>query len=107
LSVLFDFRVGISWVQRKLELSLSLTIDWLKFEKNKNSMLVGANGAAIFGIVTLTGGESSLNLMYLRKDRAFTTHNTSAHVFLGEMCRLPLPMRYNFFGFRMINWAEA
>jgi hypothetical protein len=41
LSVLFDFRVGISWVQRKLELSLSLTIDWLKFEKNKNSMLVG------------------------------------------------------------------
>lgn len=52
-------------MQKKLELSLSLTIGWLNFAENKNAMLIAANGAAIFGIFTLLGGSSTLNTMYV------------------------------------------
>lgn len=51
-------------MQKKLELSLSLTIDWLNFAENKNAMLIAANGAAIFGIFTLLGSATASNLMY-------------------------------------------
>ena len=46
-------------MQKKLELSLSLTIGWLNFAENKNAMLIAANGAAIFGVFTLFGGGST------------------------------------------------
>ena len=52
-------------MQKKLELSLSLTIGWLNFAENKNAMLIAANGAAIFGIFTLLGGASASNSMYI------------------------------------------
>jgi len=51
-------------MQKKLELSLSLTIDWLNFAENKNAMLIAANGAAIFGIFSLLGDNSTPNSMY-------------------------------------------
>lgn len=46
-------------MQKKLELSLSLTIGWLNFAENKNAMLIAANGAAIFAIFTLLGDSST------------------------------------------------
>jgi len=52
-------------MQKKLELSLSLTIGWLNFAENKNAMLIAANGAAIFAILTLLGSSSTSNLMYV------------------------------------------
>ena len=52
-------------MQKKLELSLSLTIGWLNFAENKNAMLIAANGAAIFGIFTLIKGISTLDSMYV------------------------------------------
>lgn len=52
-------------MHKKLELSLSLTIDWLRFAENKNATLIAANGAAIFGVLTLFGSGSTLNTMYL------------------------------------------
>ena len=54
-------------MQKKLELSLSLVIDWLKFAEGKNASLVAANGAAIFGIISLIGSTTATNeilLMY-------------------------------------------
>ncbi len=52
-------------MQKKLELSLSLTIDWLHFAESKNAMLIAANGAAIFGIISLLGNASASNQMYV------------------------------------------
>jgi len=52
-------------MQNKLELSLSLTIDWLKFAENKNATLIAANGAAIFGILSLFGSSATSNTLYL------------------------------------------
>jgi len=40
-------------MQKKLELSLSLVIGWLKFAEGKNASLIAANGAAVFGILSL------------------------------------------------------
>jgi len=52
-------------MQKKLELSLSLTISWLNFAENKNAMLFAANGAAIFGVFTLIGGISTPDSIYV------------------------------------------
>jgi len=52
-------------MQKKLELSLSLTIGWLNFAENKNAMLIAANGAAIFGIFTLLKSDPTLDLIYV------------------------------------------
>jgi len=52
-------------MQNKLELSLSLTIGWLNFAENKNAMLIAANGAAIFGILTLLRSDFVSNQVFL------------------------------------------
>lgn len=51
-------------MQNKLELSLSLTIDWLKFAEGKNATLIAANGAAIFGIITTLNSDFISNAIY-------------------------------------------
>lgn len=52
-------------MQKKLELTLSLTIGWLHFAENKNAMLIAANGAAIFAIFSLLDGDSSVNSIFM------------------------------------------
>ena len=52
-------------MQKKLELSLSLVIDWLKFAEAKNATLIAANGAAIFGALSLFESNFPSNIMYV------------------------------------------
>ena len=52
-------------MQKKLELSLSLVIDWLKFAEGKNATLIAANGAAIFGVLSFLGINFPSNIMYV------------------------------------------
>ena len=52
-------------MQKKLELSLSLVIDWLKFAEGKNATLIAANGAAIFGLLSLLGSSFPSNTIYV------------------------------------------
>ena len=51
-------------MQKKLEYSLSLVIDWLKFAEGKNAMLIAANGATIFGVFTILSSNPDLDSMY-------------------------------------------
>ncbi|MCW8922011.1 MAG: DUF5706 domain-containing protein [Gammaproteobacteria bacterium] len=67
-------------MQSKLELSLSLTIDWLKFAESKNAMLIAAHGAAIFGIFTLLESGSISNSMYV-----FYIYQALLFLFLGAV----------------------
>ena len=51
-------------INDRLELALSLTIDWLKFAESKNALLITANGAAIFGLFTLLRSDFDTNIVY-------------------------------------------
>lgn len=48
-------------MQQKLELSLSLVVDWLKFAEGKNATLIAANGAAIYWLINLYASSSFSN----------------------------------------------
>jgi len=52
-------------MQKKLELSLSLVISWLKFAEGKNATLIAANGAAIFGVLSLSNNNFPSNIIYV------------------------------------------
>lgn len=52
-------------MQKKLELSLSLVIDWLKFAEAKNATFIAANGVAIFGVLRLLESDFFSNTMYV------------------------------------------